>query len=117
MAFTRLLFAMRPWYASYPRQLAGARVASVGRSGGRITCLCSEELARRSRSQSNASQPAAPLWVRDHVPWLARFWGDGLIKPPKATARPKYPRLVSYRSRGPAGSRPLHRRKTTDRQR
>ena len=26
---TRLLFAMRPWYASEPRQLAGARVLSV----------------------------------------------------------------------------------------
>ena len=28
-AFTRLLFAMRPWYASEPRQLDGARVATV----------------------------------------------------------------------------------------
>src|SRR5262249_326846 len=28
-AFTRLLFAMRPWYASEPRQLNGARIATV----------------------------------------------------------------------------------------
>jgi hypothetical protein len=28
-AFARLLFAMRPWYASEPRQLDGARVATV----------------------------------------------------------------------------------------
>ena len=28
-ALTRLMFAMRPWYASEPRQLGGARVASV----------------------------------------------------------------------------------------
>ena len=29
MAFTRLLFAMRPWYSSQPRQLGGAQVAAV----------------------------------------------------------------------------------------
>jgi len=29
IAFTRLLFAMQPWYASEPRQLDGARVATV----------------------------------------------------------------------------------------
>src|SRR5262249_57867442 len=28
-AFTRLLFAMRPWFAAEPRQLQGARVASL----------------------------------------------------------------------------------------
>jgi len=78
-AFTRLLFAMRPWYTSEPRQLDGARVASVidpvavARAWALQTML---EAADRSEEDP----PAAPPWVHSHVPWLARFWGDGLEK-------------------------------------
>jgi hypothetical protein len=77
-AFTRLLFAMRPWYASEPRQLGGARVASVidpiavSRAWALQTLL--------DGSSEGDSQPRAPEWVRQHVPWLARFWGDGLTR-------------------------------------
>ena len=33
-----------------------------------------------ARDQSPPAPPAAPPWVRDFVPWLARLWGDGVIK-------------------------------------
>jgi hypothetical protein len=77
-AFTRLLFAMRPWYASEPRQLRGARVASVidpiavSRAWALQTLL--------DGSSEEDSGPSAPEWVREHVPWLARLWGDGLTR-------------------------------------
>lgn len=28
---------------------------------------------------------AAPAWVSEHAPWLARFWGDGLYKAKRLT--------------------------------
>jgi 4-amino-4-deoxy-L-arabinose transferase-like glycosyltransferase len=75
--FTRLLFAMRPWYASQPSQLAGARVVSVpdpvavSRAWALRALLVASDL-------SGGYPPAAPQWVQEHVPSLARFWGDGL---------------------------------------
>jgi hypothetical protein len=80
-AFTRLLFAMRPWYASEPRQLDGARIATVNdpvavsRARALFGLLDAPERRR-------PDPPAAPEWIRTHVPWLAHFWGDGLIKAP-----------------------------------
>jgi 4-amino-4-deoxy-L-arabinose transferase-like glycosyltransferase len=77
-AFTRLLFAMRPWYASEPRQLAGARVASVvgpvaaSRAWALTTLLDAPD-------RTKPPPPAAPMWVYRYVPWLARLWGDGLL--------------------------------------
>ena len=29
--------------------------------------------------RSPPDPPAAPAWVRKHVPWLKRLWGDGLL--------------------------------------
>ena len=50
-SFTRLLFAMRPWYASEPRQLDGARVASVADPAAVSRAWALADLARRPRSQ------------------------------------------------------------------
>ncbi len=83
VAFTRLLFAMHPWYASSPRQLAGARAASVADPVAVSRAYALKSLLE-APDRSERDDAAAPLWVRDQIPWLARFWGDGLIKPPKA---------------------------------
>ncbi len=78
-SFTRLLFAMRPWYSREPSQLGGARVATVSdplavsRAWGLFVLLEASDLHRRE-------PPAAPRWVTTYVPWLGRFWGDGLTK-------------------------------------
>jgi Dolichyl-phosphate-mannose-protein mannosyltransferase len=79
VAFTRLLFALRPWYSSRPRQLDGAQVAAVGDPLAVSRAYALKTLLEASDTGGPAP-PAAPLWVRAHVPWLARFWGDGLIK-------------------------------------
>jgi 4-amino-4-deoxy-L-arabinose transferase-like glycosyltransferase len=77
-AFTRLLFAMRPWYASEPPQLDGARVASVcdpvavSRAWGLFVLLDTGD-------RSPPVPLASPEWVRRFVPWLGRLWGDGLL--------------------------------------
>jgi hypothetical protein len=78
-AFTRLLFAMRPWYASEPSQLDGARVATVAdpvavsRAWALFVLL---DAADRSRP----GPPEAPEWVQQHAPSLGRLWGDGLTR-------------------------------------
>ena len=77
-AFTRLLFGMRPWYASEPAQLDGARVLSVddpiavSRAWALFVLL---DTADRTPPEPFR----APEWVQQHVPWLGRFWGDGLL--------------------------------------
>ena len=70
---------MRPWYASEPRQLDGARVASVidpvavSRAWALLTLLDgTDRSAKTSRRRPHGSAT--------HVPWLGRLWGDGLIK-------------------------------------
>jgi hypothetical protein len=78
-AFDRLLFVMRPWYASEPRQLAGARVATVADPIA-VSRAWSLHVLLNASHGSSLDRPAAPLWVRDHASWLARFWGDGLEK-------------------------------------
>jgi 4-amino-4-deoxy-L-arabinose transferase-like glycosyltransferase len=78
-ALTRLLFAMRPWYTSRPHQVDGARVLSVldplavSRAWALRVLLDYPDLRADP-------PPAAPHWVRTHAPWLARLWGDGLVK-------------------------------------
>ena len=78
-SFTRLLFAMRPWYSREPSQLGGARVATVSdpvavsRAWGLFVLLEAPDLRRREA-------PAAPQWVTTCAPWLGRLWGDGLTK-------------------------------------
>ena len=80
-SFTRLLFAMRPWYSREPSQLAGARVltvndpVAVSRAWGLFILLEPPELIRPSGL-------AAPKWITAYVPWLGRLWGDGLTTAP-----------------------------------
>jgi hypothetical protein len=86
-AFTRLLFGMRPWYASEPRQLDGARVATVcdpvavSRAWALSILLDAPDLSR-------PDPPAAPGWVGRFVPWLERLWGDGLLVEYDRNGRP-----------------------------
>ncbi len=77
-ALTRLMFAMRPWYASTPRQLGGARVASVIDPIAVSRAWALQVLLDGTGELD--SQPRAPEWVRLHAPWLGRFWGDGLTR-------------------------------------
>ncbi len=61
-SFTRLLFAMQPWYSRDPVQLDGARVATVSdpvavsRAWGLFVMLEAPDLSRRDG-------PAVPAWV------------------------------------------------------
>ena len=75
-AFTRLLFAMRPWYASEPRQLDGARVVSVDDPVA-VSRAWALFVMLDAPDRSPRDPPAAPGWVHEYVPWLARLWGDG----------------------------------------
>jgi hypothetical protein len=81
-AFTRLLFAMRPWYASQPRQLDGARVLSVSDPVA-VSRAWALFLLLDAADRSPDDSPAAPAWVRNHIPWLGRLWGDGPDKIPR----------------------------------
>ncbi len=66
-AFTRPLFGMKPWYASEPRQLDGARVASVcdpvavSRAWALFVLLDAPD-------RTPPDPPAAPAWVRRVAP-------------------------------------------------
>jgi 4-amino-4-deoxy-L-arabinose transferase-like glycosyltransferase len=78
-AFTRLLFAMHPWYASAPVQLEGARVATVADPVA-VSRAWALQLLLDTADRSPREPAAAPRWVSKYVPWLGRFWGDGLVK-------------------------------------
>jgi hypothetical protein len=99
VTFTRLCFAMRPWYASRPSQLGGSQVfavadpLAVSRAYALKTML--EDSDRRK-----PPTPNAPNWIRDHVLWLGRFRGDGLTKvQPLAINR----KLLAWSNADPAG--------------
>jgi hypothetical protein len=81
-AFTRLLFAMRPWYESRPRQLDGLRVATVAdpAAAARAWAL---ELLLDAPSGGPLEPARAPAWVRDYAPALGWFWGDGVPRSPR----------------------------------
>ncbi len=75
--FTRLLFAMTPWYGLAPRQLDGARVATVADP---LAVSRAWALWLLTDSPRPMPTPArAPAWVRQFAPWLGRLWGEGLI--------------------------------------
>jgi hypothetical protein len=84
LAFTRLLFAMRPWYALEPRQLDGLRVAMVAAPETVARAWALQLLAAKPDPDPPAP-PEVPDWVRRHAPWLARFWGESLarVRPPQ----------------------------------
>src|SRR5262249_34317917 len=76
-AFTRLLFAMRPWYSSEPAQLDLARVASVADPIA-VSRAYAMQILLDAPDRGRERAPAAPPWVREYAGWLARLWGDGL---------------------------------------
>jgi 4-amino-4-deoxy-L-arabinose transferase-like glycosyltransferase len=78
-AFTRLLFAMRPWLASEPRQLDGARVATVADPVA-VSRAWALQLLLDAADHGKPEPPPAPRWVHEYAPWLGRFWGEGLEK-------------------------------------
>jgi hypothetical protein len=99
--FTRLLFAMKPWYASRPRQLDGLRVATVAdpRAVSRAWTL---QLLLDAPSDGLPEPAAAPAWVRANAPWLAWFWGDGV---PKFSRMKIYRPTLEWAARNPEGLR------------
>ncbi len=78
-AFTRLLFAMHPWYAREPAQVEGARVVTVADPIA-VSRAWALFVLLDSGDPNPQSQPAAPAWVQAYVPWLGRLWGDGVKK-------------------------------------
>ena len=78
-AFTRLLFAMTPWYERSPSQLGGARVVTVA-----DPLAVSRAYALRMLADAPdplpPDRPKVPAWVDRYVPWLGRLWGRGLTK-------------------------------------
>ena len=115
---------MRPWYASEPRQLDGARVASVADPVA-VSRAWALFVLLDAPDRSPPDPPAAPAWVRKYVPWLGRLWGDGLLAEFDRRAAPvKVHRLAvnqavldwsRIRPRGPPGRRPAPRREATHR--
>jgi 4-amino-4-deoxy-L-arabinose transferase-like glycosyltransferase len=79
MAYSRLLFALAPWYHESPTQLNGLRVLTVAspRAAARAVGLW---LLTDDADRSEPDPPSSPDWVRRYVPFLGRLWGDGLEK-------------------------------------
>ena len=77
--FTRLAFAMIPFYERRPRQLDGLRVVTVDdpKTTARAWALW---LLADDFGEARPEPPAAPSWVRSALPILARFWGEGVTK-------------------------------------
>ena len=82
--FTRTLFMMRPWYTSAPSQLDNARVASVADPVA-VSRAWALQVLLGGTDLSPPDPPAAPTWVSENAPFLARFWGDGLFKAKRLT--------------------------------
>ncbi|OJW17752.1 MAG: 4-amino-4-deoxy-L-arabinose transferase [Planctomycetales bacterium 71-10] len=82
--FTRLLFAMKPWYASEPSQLDGLRVATVAEPTA-VARAWALNLLADGPATTRADEPRAPAWIRDSLPILKRFWGEGLQLAPPLT--------------------------------
>jgi hypothetical protein len=78
-AFTRLLFALTPWYASTPKQLDGLRVATVADPVA-VSRAYALALLLDAGAEAPHAPPRVPGWVRRFAPFLGRFWGKGLTK-------------------------------------
>lgn len=77
VSFTRLLFEMTPFYAVEPRGLDGARVAAVIDPVG-VSRAWALNLLASDAGTNPPRKGQAPEWVRRYVPWIGRFWGEGL---------------------------------------
>jgi hypothetical protein len=100
-AFTRLLFAMKPWYESRPRQVDGLRIATVADPVA-VSRAWALELLLDAPSGGPPDAPRAPGWVRNFIPRLAWFWGDGV---PKSKRLNVYKRSIDWADRDPVGLR------------
>lgn len=81
--FSRLLFAMRPWHASRPRALDGARVATVADPLATSRALALAYLADEPNLRSRVAEGRVPAWVDRWAPPLARLFGRGLLLAPE----------------------------------
>jgi hypothetical protein len=102
-SFTRLLFALTPWYESRPSQLDGLRVLTVADPVAVSRAWALQLLCHGPRAQvAEAPAPRAPGLVRALVPPLARLWGDGLspVAPPRAD-----PQAITWAQTDPASMR------------
>ena len=81
-AFTRLLYAMTPWYSRAPRQLDQARVVTVAapETAERASAL---QILTDSPETDPPAPPSTPARVHRHAPWLGRFWGEGVSPVPR----------------------------------
>jgi hypothetical protein len=99
-AFTRLLFAMKPWYESRPRPLGGLRIASVADP---VAVSRAWALQLLLDAPSGAPpEPLAPAWARRHAPWLGWLWGDNV---PRAKRIQILRTAMEWASRDPDGLR------------
>lgn len=99
--FSRLLFGMKPWYASTPSQLDGLRVLSVADPVA-VSRAWALSLMLDRPVPAALEPPASPGWVREYAPILARFWGDGLEKDGQLKVNDF---LINWAKTDPAGLR------------
>ena len=84
-AYSRLLFAMEPAVEVRPRQLGGLRVAGVADPDDAARAWALQLLAADSKHPPPDPRAPIPEVLRDLAPWLSRFWGEGLTRPPSPT--------------------------------
>jgi len=78
---SRAIFAMTPMSESRPEQLDRRRVASVAGPKAVARGWALWLLAGDERPPESVQAPL-PDWARAALPWLSRFWGEGLTKAP-----------------------------------
>lgn len=100
-AYSRLLFAMEPFYGRRPRQLGGLRVAAVSDPDDAALALALQLLASDSKRPPKVEAPL-PDWLRGAAPWLARFWGEGLSRPDEPAV---YDPIFAWAATDPEGLR------------
>ena len=116
VAFTRLLFAMRPWYSQPNRgSLTELQVAAVGDPVAVSRAYALKTLLDDA-DHERVRAAGRPLWVRTRVPWLARLWGDGLSSPSESPSTrtssnglAPIPRVCWPRARQIAAKQPIEK--------
>jgi hypothetical protein len=100
-AFTRLLYAMKPWYESRPPQLDGLRVASVADPVA-VSRAWALQLLLDAPSGGGPEISDAPKSVLTYAPWLAWLWGNSV---PKAKRINIFKRSLDWATTDPEGLR------------